>query len=112
MQPCRLLPHPLDDERSFMESSHPPFPFDQQGLVALYALCSRRSFGTPATDSRLPRRAPSPDGAPVHLPWFVMVLRARSWAAAPGFPHRRKIRLEPEQFDQALEVAGEEPPRG
>ena len=31
--------HPLDDERSFMESSHPPFPFDQQGPVALNFLC-------------------------------------------------------------------------
>jgi hypothetical protein len=31
--------HPLDDERSFMESSHPPFPFDQQCLVALLCLC-------------------------------------------------------------------------
>jgi len=30
--------HPLDDKRSFMESSHPPFPFDQQGLVALNGL--------------------------------------------------------------------------
>ena len=27
--------HPLDDKRSFMKSSHPPIPFDQQGLVAL-----------------------------------------------------------------------------
>ena len=26
--------HPLDDKRSFMESSHPPFPFDQPCLVA------------------------------------------------------------------------------
>jgi len=26
--------HPLDDERSFMESSHPPFPFDQPCLAA------------------------------------------------------------------------------
>jgi hypothetical protein len=31
--------HPLDDKRSFMESSHPPFPFDQQCLVALNPLC-------------------------------------------------------------------------
>ena len=30
--------HPLDDKRSFMESSHPPFPFDQQCLVALKRL--------------------------------------------------------------------------
>jgi hypothetical protein len=30
--------HPLDDKRSFMKSSHPPIPFDQQGLVALYFL--------------------------------------------------------------------------
>jgi nucleotide-binding universal stress UspA family protein len=29
--------HPLDGERSFLESSHPPFPFDQQGLVALHS---------------------------------------------------------------------------
>src|ERR1700757_2363115 len=27
--------HPLDDEQSFMEVSHPPIPFDPQGLVAL-----------------------------------------------------------------------------
>jgi len=30
--------HPLDDKRSFMKSSHPPFPFDQQCLVALKRL--------------------------------------------------------------------------
>jgi hypothetical protein len=34
MQPCRLLPHPLDDKRSFRGASHPPFPFDQPCLVA------------------------------------------------------------------------------
>jgi hypothetical protein len=27
--------HPLDNEQSFMEVSHPPIPFDPQGLVAL-----------------------------------------------------------------------------
>jgi hypothetical protein len=27
--------HPLDDRQSFMKVSHPPIPFDQQGLVAL-----------------------------------------------------------------------------
>jgi hypothetical protein len=27
--------HPLDDARSFMVASHPPIPFDPQGLVAL-----------------------------------------------------------------------------
>jgi hypothetical protein len=32
-----------DDERSFMESSHPPFPFDQQGLVALEFLSASRT---------------------------------------------------------------------
>ena len=30
--------HPLDDERNFMESSHPPIPIDQQSLVALNCL--------------------------------------------------------------------------
>jgi REP element-mobilizing transposase RayT len=30
--------HPLDDEQSFMETSHPPIPFDPQGLVALFFL--------------------------------------------------------------------------
>ncbi len=30
--------HPLDNNRSFMESSHPPIPIDQQGPVALFAL--------------------------------------------------------------------------
>ena len=34
MQPCRLLPHPLDDIRSSMVASQPPFPFDQPCLVA------------------------------------------------------------------------------
>jgi len=34
--------HPLDDKRSFMESSHPPFPFDQPCLVALVLLCAHR----------------------------------------------------------------------
>jgi hypothetical protein len=33
----RDLP-PLNDERNSMESSHPPIPIDQQGLVALFAL--------------------------------------------------------------------------
>jgi hypothetical protein len=32
--------HPLDDKRSFMKSSHPPIPFDQQSLVALNFLYS------------------------------------------------------------------------
>jgi len=32
--------HPLDDQQSFMESSHPPIPFDQQSLVALNCLYS------------------------------------------------------------------------
>ena len=30
--------HPLDENRRFMESSHPPFPFDPQSLVALKVL--------------------------------------------------------------------------
>ncbi len=48
MQPCRLLPHPLDDRRNFMKSSQPPIPIDQQSLVALFVLCSyqRRDRGT------------------------------------------------------------------
>jgi len=33
--------HPLDDERSFMVASHPPIPFDPQGLVALDCLYPR-----------------------------------------------------------------------
>jgi len=39
--------HPLDDEQSFMETSHPPIPFDQQGLVALnflYFLLSKNGL--------------------------------------------------------------------
>ena len=34
--------HPLDDIRNFMESSHPPIPFDQQSLVALILLAHDR----------------------------------------------------------------------
>lgn len=34
--------HPLDDEQSFMEVSHPPIPFDPQGLVALFFLSAGR----------------------------------------------------------------------
>ena len=30
--------HPLDDKQSFMETSHPPIPFDPQGLVTLFYL--------------------------------------------------------------------------
>ena len=30
--------HLLDDKQSFMETSHPPIPFDPQGLVALIYL--------------------------------------------------------------------------
>src|SRR6266571_224134 len=37
--------HPLDDEQSFMETSHPPIPFDQQGLVALNFLSARNLDG-------------------------------------------------------------------
>ena len=33
--------HPLDNEQSFMEVSHPPIPFDPQGLVALFFLSIR-----------------------------------------------------------------------
>jgi hypothetical protein len=33
--------HPLDDRPSFMEASHPPIPFDPQGLVALFFLSVR-----------------------------------------------------------------------
>ena len=36
--------HLLDDQRSFMVASHPPIPFDPQGLVALKLL-----FFIPAT---------------------------------------------------------------
>src|SRR4029077_20373878 len=36
--------HPLDDEQSFMETSHPPIPFDQQGLVALHCLSAGRGM--------------------------------------------------------------------
>jgi hypothetical protein len=32
--------HPLDDESKFHEVIAPPFPFDQQSLVALFFLCS------------------------------------------------------------------------
>src|SRR5207253_7333437 len=34
--------HPLDDTQSFMKSSHPPIPFDPQGLVALQFLYAIR----------------------------------------------------------------------
>jgi hypothetical protein len=34
--------HLLDDTQSFMESSHPPIPFDQHCLVALIFLYSRQ----------------------------------------------------------------------
>ncbi len=34
--------HLLDDKQSFMKASHPPIPFDPQGLVALnFLLCCR-----------------------------------------------------------------------
>ena len=36
--------HPLDDTRSFMKASHPPLPFDQQGLVALKYLYVYREW--------------------------------------------------------------------
>jgi hypothetical protein len=32
--------HLLDDRQSFMEASHPPIPFDQPCLVALFFLSS------------------------------------------------------------------------
>ena len=32
--------HLLDDTQSFMKASHPPIPFDPQGLVALFFLYS------------------------------------------------------------------------
>src|SRR5262249_14252755 len=33
--------HLLDDKQSFMETSHPPIPFDPQGLVALFYLSAQ-----------------------------------------------------------------------
>jgi hypothetical protein len=36
--------HPLDDTQSFMEASHPPIPFDQPCLVALFFLSARRAM--------------------------------------------------------------------
>ncbi len=36
--------HLLDDERSFMVASHPPIPFDPQGLVALICLYVKSPF--------------------------------------------------------------------
>jgi len=36
--------HLLDDTQSFMKASHPPMPFDPQGLVALIFL-SPQEFG-------------------------------------------------------------------
>jgi hypothetical protein len=38
--------HPLDDERSFTEASHPPILFDQPCLVALNALSAEPAMGT------------------------------------------------------------------
>lgn len=35
--------HPQDDKRSFTEASHPPFLFDQPGLVALERLSPKRT---------------------------------------------------------------------
>ena len=42
--------HPLDDKRSFMESSHPPFPFDQPCLAATMPAIRRGKawFGRPS----------------------------------------------------------------
>jgi hypothetical protein len=35
-----------NDERSFMVASHPPIPFDSQGLVALFFLSVRSAHAT------------------------------------------------------------------
>jgi hypothetical protein len=34
--------HLLDDKQSFMKASHPPIPFDPQGLVALNFLSAKQ----------------------------------------------------------------------
>ena len=66
-QPRRALAgrvlHPLDDKRSFMESSHPPIPIDQQGLVALFSLSPsimRHSEPLPRWNSNGPAVARAP----------------------------------------------------
>ena len=43
--------HPLDDVRSFMETSQPPFPFDQPCLVALIRLPAT-TISSPASSTR------------------------------------------------------------
>src|ERR671936_1990521 len=53
--------HLLDDKQSFMDTSHPPIPFDPQGLVALIKL-SDSLTRCGASDSQ-----PPGDGSPV--PW-------------------------------------------
>jgi hypothetical protein len=63
--------HLLDDTQSFMESSHPPIPFDQHCLVALNFL-SATAFSTarvasaplPPTRRRLPAARQRPPRAP------------------------------------------------
>ena len=56
--------HLLDDEQRFMETSHPPIPFDPQGLVALFFLSAASTMdlshtGLSAADIK-------PGGATVH----------------------------------------------
>src|SRR2546425_3388538 len=41
--------HLLDDKQSFMKASHPPIPFDPQGLVALNVLYTRDAKKRPAS---------------------------------------------------------------
>ena len=52
--------HPLDNEPSFMEVSHPPIPFDPQGLVALFYLSAAWvvTMGAGATMGSCIRRLP------------------------------------------------------
>ena len=74
MQPCRLLLHPLDDIRNFKETSHPPIPIDQQGLVALNSY-SPPDFSRPvmriSASTRSPRHSSrsSAPAAPSRKAW-------------------------------------------
>jgi len=86
--------HPLDDEQRFMETSHPPIPFDQQGLVALIYLSAQAKLsnmlhyvsdvpGKPAGKG-LPAlaRGQRRDGGPAWGPWPGTV--ERHGAAVPS----------------------------
>jgi hypothetical protein len=79
--------HLLDDARSFMVASHPPIPFDPQGLVALEILSAGRARRLAWAVARGGRRRVGAQGECSNAADVLSPYGLSHWCAhvAPGF---------------------------